>query len=451
MMDTISKIFILVFLTTLVVFITTIIKPNEEFISGVRKNTGLCTINNVKLGNNYGYTYSENIPEFNYNRCIGLTETEYRKYLKPDINKNEKPLPFYVYNNKFRSIDIIIREMVNQINKLKQNNEYIGTCVLFVSKEDDGLINTFICFPDMNKDGIINKNKIDLAISHRNINSLLINPYFLSNYCYNNLEKSKNNVEKLNREGSNDSKLKESYCSLDNKRVTNVCYNSRIGIVYSSLNYIYRMNCGCSGERCRCNKSDSDCKKFAPGCKTNYADYDLCKEDKKWADYQEEAGDNDTEVVPRQSRHFAIYTPDNSEVFINYINPYVTFTNRSYMIIGQVVGYGDTTHLISENGLYKLKTDKEGLLISRGEYKKYIYRGKLSEYGNLQIMDKSLVVSDRKKINSEIGGKNIKVLWKRNIDYTADKNLEIPFVLQLSNKGELVLWDMNNKKMKLSF
>jgi hypothetical protein len=74
MMDTISKIFILVFLTTLVVFITTIIKPNEEFISGVRKNTGLCTINNVKLGNNYGYTYSENIPEFNYNRCIGLTE-----------------------------------------------------------------------------------------------------------------------------------------------------------------------------------------------------------------------------------------------------------------------------------------------------------------------------------------------------------------------------------------
>jgi hypothetical protein len=35
-------------------------------------------------------------------------------------------------------------------------------CIICI-KEDDGLINTFICFPDMNKDGIINKNKIDFS------------------------------------------------------------------------------------------------------------------------------------------------------------------------------------------------------------------------------------------------------------------------------------------------
>jgi hypothetical protein len=374
------------------------------------------------MSNVYGYTWTEDIPDMHYVGCIGLTESEYINILK----SNNK-LPFYSINKYFNDIDSVIYEVKNHISE-------VGTkCIMFISKEDDGSLNTILCFPDIiiNKRGekVINDNNVALARSYRWINQLLYNPYYLSNYCY-----SKNTIKNINRNQlGTDRDVSFSYCDTNNRISTINIGNKNNQSGYKK----YYMNCGCTGEKCRCNK---ECPEFEPGCKINI-NYNLCETDKKYNKFYKENKENKS-VVPRQSRHFAVYVMPKNDININ------NFTNRSFMVIGQIVTIDEHTHLISENGMYTLKVTNKGLYITDNISGKSrtIINTNLSNYGNLLIENDRILLSDRVNPNITDGDADIKVVWAEEILY---EDLGFPYVLQLGNDGNLYIWD-NKRNIRLN-
>lgn len=395
-----------------------------------RKYENFVTRSHTIMSNIYGYTWTEDIPELHYIGCVGLTENEYITKLKPE----DRELPFYVVNNKYNDIDTIISDVESMISDIDSE------CIIFISKEANGSLNTFLCFPAIriNKDGEKVKidDKISLANAYGWINQLLYNPYYLSNYCY-----SENTIkeENRNRLGTNRD-VRFSYCNPNsNERISTV----DIGYANVRMGYKkYYMNCGCTGEKCRCN---TDCKEFKPGCKVNI-EYDLCKADRELKEYYEEEDPEDKEeTVPRQSRHFAVYMPKSNIGDLNNL------TNRSFMKIGQIITVDKHTHLISEKGMYTLKVTNNGISITNNNtgLDRNIINVNLSNYASLLIDEDKLVLSDRINPNVDKGSKNLKVLWVKEI-ITKDNNIRFPYVLQLGDDGNFYIWDNNNDNVKLN-
>lgn len=383
------------------------------------------------MSNIYGYTWTEDIPELHYVGCIGLTENEYTTKLKPI----DKELPFYSVNKKYTTIDAIIADVDNMVSDIDQ------VCIVFISREADRSLNTFICFPEImiNKEGekVKIEKKVSLANTYGWINQLLYNPYYLSNYCY-----SKNTIKEDNRNELGTNKdVQFSYCDTSNRIST-------VDIGYANVRMGYRryyMNCGCTGEMCRCN---TECKEFKPGCKVNI-EYDLCKADKELKEYIDaEDPEDKQETVPRQSRHFAVYMPKSSITDLNLL------TNRSFMSMGQLITVDKHTHLTSENGMYTLKVTNNGVSITNNNtgIDKNIINVKLSNYGNLLIDNDRLVLSDRIDPKSKKGSENIKILWMKEINIPEnDDIINTPYyILQLGDDGNFYVWDNNENSVKLN-
>jgi len=362
-------------------------------------------------------TYMPNLDEFNYVKCIGLMNDEYKDQF------DSKKIPFYHIHKTFTSIQDIIKTAHLELEKIYNKHKKTGPCYILVSKTSNSKIDTFILFPSIAKNLSLIKIRFNLAKCYRWIYLNIYHPYnnsnrkdcglftkssdntkiYPSSKTYKSLEKN-HIFEKPNRSGYLFN-IPFSHCS--NSPVT-VKYdaNYKEGYYYYGCQgrYVYYYkNCGCS-----------------TGCN-----------EKPNLDYEKER------TTPAQKKHFVVYTPNVNHPLFKSYDSEIGKANRSYFIEGQRITKKEHTFIVSENSRFIAGLNNIGFYIKDTLLNSYTYikKYKLSD-------DAEVIFSGDTMSLLNLGV----VRWNKNlVPQSVDSTS--PYVVQLTDNGNFSIWDIKGNQL----